>query len=185
MRPAFHDHPPMPAHRPRRRFAPSLVVTLATTAAASMVPACGGEPQIYGPNPPQPTAVPTQHDPLTEAAASASATPTSDPVIPPPAVATATPTAKVGSSWTITRDGSQCSAAVDESCPPGDSCNPPRPRPYACPKDALFPAQLTQAVGAKTCVITYREFHTTTCPPHVMCNPPPPSEVTHDAPCPK
>jgi len=80
-------------------------------------------------------------------------------------------------SWTVFKSGDSCSAVVVVSCPPNAMCNPPPPRPYACPDGISLEHPITIDARGDGCFVHREPAH---CPPHVMCNPPPPRKV----PCP-
>jgi hypothetical protein len=153
----------MAAHTPRRIFAPSLVIIVGAT-----LPACGEDQKQVVTPPPGDTAAPT-------ATASASTTQNAPKTTP-------------AEQWTITQEGTHCQAHVDLTCAPDESCNPPPPRPYPCPKQATsYPVALTKAAGSAECKLTYYEPSTSmgTCPKGAICNPPAPHQVTVTAPCPE
>ncbi len=76
--------------------------------------------------------------------------------------------------------------ADGNDCPAGETCNPPPPAPYPCPKDVdTFPVTVVQAADTKKCTTTAIQYHHVDCPAGTHCNPPPPSETTFEVPCPK
>lgn len=170
----------MSAHRPRKVFAKSFVVTVA---ALPLAAACAHEEPVHA-NPPA-GVLPD---------ATASATPTN--TAPDPATSNATTaSSRAGAAssmtWTIVRDSSgKCRAMVDMTCPQGVSCNPPPPSAYTCPAEVptdSYPLNVTAVAGSSMCETKIYEPSSSTgsCPPGAHCNPPPPQSHTVSVPCPK
>jgi hypothetical protein len=170
----------------RRVLASPFVVTIA------VLPACGSPPEPgTAPNPPgtstvstPPTATPTNPP---------APNPTSDPIATPspttqPPTMNPPPTTKPADDvWTLTKDGTTCSTSIQQSCPPGDSCNPPPPAAYPCPTDAMtYPTTITRPANAKECTLAIHRAPTKmpSCPPGAHCNPPP-MNMTRTVACPK
>jgi hypothetical protein len=85
-----------------------------------------------------------------------------------------------GTRWTIAKTQSGCTAAMKVECPkPVDGhvvmCNPPPPRPYACPDNVSLDAPITIVASGGECMIDHGPMH---CPAGAMCNPPAPRRVT-------
>lgn len=73
-----------------------------------------------------------------------------------------------------------CVLHVEEVCDPGDSCNPPPPRPVPCPgatTDALPIASNVDAVDRRGDGTCWEALSGLPCPEGVRCNPPPPRQV--------
>jgi hypothetical protein len=163
----------MAARTPRRNFASPFVVTLAA------VPACwtSSSPQQAPPTTtaqadpapaPQPTTPPAEPAPQQQ----------SRPPMNPPRPKPVVPAEPPGTQWTIFKQGDACSAAIKVECPQGATCNPPPPKPYACPDGITVERPVVIIAEEDGCYIKHEPVH---CPPRVMCNPPPPHKVA----CPK
>jgi hypothetical protein len=157
----------MSARLPRRTFATPFVVTLACTPAAT-TPVQSPQPEPpQQPQAQQPQAQEPQPEPAPE--------PVSRPVMNPPRPQPASQYPN-GTSWTVFKSDTGCQIVPDIQCPPNATCNPPRPRDYACPENVTQEAPIKIVVRAGQCEL-HRDVH---CPPNAKCNPPPPRVV----PCP-
>lgn len=179
----------MAAHLPRRVFAPSFVVTVATVA---LVGGCQSkEPAPQSPTIAAPSAPPTSSGAPPEGVTGP------EPIHvnpPPPALSgSAAPSDGAATSpvpftedraWTIRRETNGiCDSQEEIGCDPGRSCNPPRPAAYDCPKEVrLFPARVTARKGSTECHVKVMGI-LGGCPPGAQCNPPPPHDVA--VPCPE
>ncbi|HWB75037.1 MAG TPA: hypothetical protein VG755_08770 [Nannocystaceae bacterium] len=149
----------MAARVPRRSFASPFVVTLAV--------AC--TPATTTTNPPTST---PQNTPVAE----------TPPTETPP---TETPEA-IEARWGVTKEGKECFTHRHVDCSdPAQSCNPPPPQKYDCPKwdngDAMSfegGATIEGVAGGEQCTLY---FSGGACPEGASCNPPPPRAVA----CPK
>jgi len=90
--------------------------------------------------------------------------------------------------WQIMRasGAATCMATVNVTCAPDESCNPPPPSDYACPKEVSLPFTLTRAPGAQECTTQIMQrVSAGVCPRGAICNPPRPTLATLTLPCPK
>jgi len=84
-------------------------------------------------------------------------------------------------NWTVMlADDGQCTAYLAVECKTGATCNPPAPRPIACPDGitASRPVDIFASAGSNDCYIKPPEV---SCPAKATCNPPPPRKTA----CPK
>ena len=164
----------MAARSPRKLFASSFVVTVAT------LPAC------FTSSPPPPPAQPRQ-----EPVAAQPAPPrpvehsvvTNPPHPSPGGTAQTAQTYAFDQRWTVMKSGETCSAMADVECPkpskpggPVPTCNPPPPMKIECPAgwDGKNALAVVQYANTSECVI---EPGPMKCPPNTKCNPPPPRKV--------
>jgi len=142
--------------RPRRTFASSLVITMASTAALAVADdKQPTEPPIIHKNPPAPRRPP-----------------------PPPPKQAAPETDR---HWHVYRQDKTCFADnAADACPPQPAgkpvppCNPPAPVKYACPANVTLPVNVVQRAHHLDCFVDYG---TMSCPKDMACNPPPPKKL--------
>jgi hypothetical protein len=84
-------------------------------------------------------------------------------------------------SWVLVKQGDgTCVAAVETHCAPGHpgSCNPPAPRPYACPANLTItadrPIHIVKPAASTECIL---RIDAAPCHPGATCNPPPPRKA--------
>jgi hypothetical protein len=165
--------------RTRHKLAPPFVVTLALLPACKAQDGATEDPgrtsktvaTIVGSVTPPSSQEPTQNPPAHVSDAGSA--------VPYPPKSATRP-----ASWRVSRDakGTGCISHREPHCPPNVACNPPPPKPAACPP----------GMGANSLVMTKVPDGTEceyllfggggNCPPNTKCNPPPPER--RRAPCP-
>jgi hypothetical protein len=68
----------------------------------------------------------------------------------------------------------ECRAMLDVHCVPNATCNPPPPKPIACPTGITMERPLDVVQRDTEC---YVEYHAAACPKGATCNPPPPRKT--------
>ena len=156
----------MAARSPRKMFATSFVVTVASTACFTTSNPPPSDP------PRQPVTTPTE--PMQ---------PTGPTEPAPPTGATAgTDTYAFDQRWTVMKSGQTCSAHAHVDCPkpkkgePVMTCNPPPPMKIECPSgwDGANALTVVKYANQTECMV---EPPPVKCPPNVACNPPPPRKT--------
>lgn len=159
----------MAARTPRKMFASSFVVTVASTACVttSSPPPEPARPQPVTTTPTQPTepTEPTQPTQPTE-----------------PGGAAPAGTYAFDQRWTVMKSGQTCSAHANVECPkpkkgePMMTCNPPPPMKIECPSgwDGTNALTVVKYANQTECMV---EPPPVKCPPNVACNPPPPRKT--------
>lgn len=160
----------MAARSPRKLFASSFVVTVASTACFTTS------------NPPPPRPPENPPGPI-------EAQPTDPPPQPPASGPVQGGTAQTAQTyafdqrWTVMKHGETCQAHARVECPkpkkagdPVPTCNPPPPMKIECPSnwDGSSALTVVQYANQTECMV---EPPPVKCPPNVACNPPPPRKT--------
>jgi len=134
-------------------------------------------PEIYGPNPPEPTSVPSQ-DPLTTAASVATRTHTTARQLPRDSSRRRRSKPTLGRSRDLSKG--KCEAAYNDSTPaPKVRRATRRAASLRLPESYPLPRYGNEALDGPNAPHVHR-LSNTPCPPKVHCNPLPPSNVTVD-----